>query len=189
MGPNGSISRIPRAFRQWKVGLTIDKADIPFWKTATREMRQAAVGAIAPELGSLDLELGGFYPVTLLNTHRWTAGNTVLVGDACHAMHPARGQGMNVAIRCIDKLVGVLPPPERMQDPSHVADALDSYEQATKPAIDAALAENHALAASRDDLSLNALARSIGHLRAIQADPERRRRHCLAAAGYGDART
>lgn len=186
MGPNGSAGRIPRAFGGWKLGLTIAKSEIEFWKTASKDQRRAAFGAIAPELGELDLSLGGFYPVKLINTHRWSQGNTVLIGDACHAMHPARGQGMNVAIRSLDRLLDYLPARERLNDATHLAEQLRAYEQHVKPGIDAVLAENHALGARRDTLSREDLIRAIDEMKAIQDDPERHAKYCLASAGYGD---
>lgn len=187
MGPNGSISRIPRAFGQWKVGITIRKAEVHFWKTATDKMRKRAIAQKAPELESLDLELGGFYPVKLLNTHRWAQGNTVLVGDACHAMHPARGQGMNVAIRCLAKLVDLLPDVGEMADADIVARRLKAYESGVKPAIDAVLAANHARGEEMDSLDPATIAAAAERLKAINADDELRRRYCLQAAGYGDS--
>lgn len=187
LGPNGSISRIPRAFGHWKVGITIRKSDIHFWKTATAKMRKRAIAQKAPELESLDLELGGFYPVKLLNTHRWASGNTVLVGDACHAMHPARGQGMNVSIRCLAKLVDLLPDVGEMADADIVARRLKAYESGVKPAIDAVLAANHARGEEMDSLDPAIIAAASDRLRAINADTELRRRYCMQAAGYGDS--
>ncbi|MCB2107319.1 MAG: FAD-dependent monooxygenase [Rhodobacteraceae bacterium] len=186
LGPNGSISRIPRAFGGWKVGTTIRKADIAFWKTATLKMRKAAVAKLAPELEALDLEVGGFYPVKLLNTHKWVRGNAVLVGDACHAMHPARGQGMNVAIRCLDKLVNLLPDPKEIADPETVAKRLRAYESGVKPAIDKVLADNHARGQAYDSHDPAVVAESIEMFKAIQQDPERLRTYRMGSAGYAD---
>lgn len=184
LGLHGSASRIPRAFRQWKAGLTIQKSEIPFWKSASRQARKDAFGAIAPPLGSLDYELGGFYPVKLLNTHEWVKGNTVLVGDACHAMHPARGQGMNVAIRGLNKLLSFLPEPKDMGKPELVHRQLRAYESMVKPEIDKALAANHELGSDRDSLDPVVAEKSIAALRAIQDDPAQRRQYIIAAAGY-----
>lgn len=186
MGPNGSISRIPRAFGNWKVGATIRKSDIHFWKTATEKMRKRAIAMRAPELESLDLEVAGFYPVKLLNTHEWVRGNTVLVGDACHAMHPARGQGMNVAIRCLAKLADLLPDVGEMADADIVARRLKAYERGVKPAIDQILAANHARGAETDSLDPDIIAKATDRMRAVADDQEKRRHYCMQAAGYAD---
>lgn len=186
MGPNGSISRIPRAFGAWKLGLVITKPEIAFWKTATLAQRRKAVGRIAPQLEPLAPELGGFYAISLLNTHQWVKGNTVLLGDACHAMHPARGQGMNVAIRSLDQLLALLPEPKDMHRPEVVHAALATYERNAKPITEKVLAENHALGSAREKLGPDYVAKTIESLRAIQADPERHRKYVMDSAGYGD---
>ncbi|MBM3513919.1 MAG: FAD-dependent monooxygenase [Alphaproteobacteria bacterium] len=186
MGPNGSISRIPRAFGAWKLGLVITKDDIAFWKAATLAERRAKVGRIAPQLEPLALELGGFYAITLLNTRNWVKGNTVLLGDACHAMHPARGQGMNVAIRCLDFLTRALPEPADMGRPEVVRAALAAYERNVKPITEKVLAENHALGTARERLGADYVAQTMASLGAIQADPECLRRYTMDSAGYGD---
>ncbi|MBL8629309.1 MAG: FAD-dependent monooxygenase [Rhodospirillaceae bacterium] len=183
-GPKGSISRIPRAFNHWKVGVTIAKSEISFWKNATATERKAAIAGYAPALGELDLSLGGFYPVKLLNTHRWVKGNTVLVGDACHAMHPARGQGMNVSIRCLSKLLPLLPDAKDLGRADLVTRQLETYEQTVKPGIDEFLAANHAVGEDRDTLDPSVAAKTVASLREIQNDPARHQDYCIAAAGY-----
>lgn len=186
MGPQGSIAQIPRAFGAWKIGLPIRKNDIAFWKTATPKMRKAAMVARAPQLEGIDADVGGFYPVKLLNTSQWARGNTVLVGDACHAMHPARGQGMNVSIRCLAKLVNLLPDAQDMDQADLVVRRLKAYETAVKPAIDKVLADNHARGEEMDSLDPAVIARSAAALRMINDDPELLRRYRLQSAGYAD---
>jgi len=186
MGPHGTIARIPRAFGQWKIGLPVRKSDIAFWKTATPKMRKSAIVARAPQLEDIEAEVGGFYPVKLLNTAKWVRGNTVLVGDACHAMHPARGQGMNVSIRCAAKLVNLLPDVGEMVDAEIVSRRLRAYESGVKPAIDKVLADNHVRGEEMDSLDPAVIARSAAALKAIYADTELLRRYRLQSAGYAD---
>ena len=186
MGPNGSLSRIPRIGGMWKVGLPIVKSDVTFWKTATLRMRQTAITSRAPELDGFAAELGGFYPVRLLNTDQWTRSNTVLIGDACHAMHPARGQGMNVAIRCIARLVDLLPAPAELSDAELLAKRLRAYESGTKPAVDKILADNHARGEQMDSLNPGVISAASMALRKIAEDPELLRRYRLQSAGYAD---
>lgn len=186
MGPQGTIAKIPRAFGAWKIGLPIRKADIAFWKTATPKMRHAAIVARAPQLDHIDAEVGGFYPVKLLNTSQWVRGNVVLVGDACHAMHPARGQGMNVSIRCIAKLVNLLPTASDLSDPELVARRLKAYENSVKPAIDKVLADNHARGEEMDSLDPAIIARSAAAMKMINDDAELLRRYRLQSSGYAD---
>jgi len=187
ISPHGTISRIPRAFGGWKVGLPIRKADIAFWKTATPKMRKTAIVRRAPQLENLEAELAGFYPVKLLNTFKWVHGNTVLIGDACHAMHPARGQGMNVSIRCVAKLINLLPDVGDMVDAEIVLRRLRAYESGVKPAIDKLLADNHTRGEEMDSLDADVIARSAAAMKVINADAELLRRYRLQSAGYADA--
>ncbi|MDX2143868.1 MAG: NAD(P)/FAD-dependent oxidoreductase [Rhodospirillaceae bacterium] len=187
MGPQGNLSRIPRTGEHWKIGLPIRKGDIAFWKTATAKMRKGAITARAPQLDSLEAEVAGFYPVKLLNTHKWVHGNTVLLGDACHAMHPARGQGMNMAIRCVAKLVNLLPDVGEMVDAEIVARRLRAYESGVKPAVDKILAENHERGEEMDSLDPDIITRRMEALKVINGDAEMLRRYRLASAGYADA--
>ncbi len=187
MGPHGTLSRIPRTGGHWKVGMSIAKEDIAFWKTATLKMRQQAIAVRAPELEGFAAEVGGFYPVKLLNTDQWTRGNTVLLGDACHAMHPARGQGMNVAIRCLARLVDLLPDAADFANAEILGKRLRAYESGTKPAVDKVLADNHARGEQMDSRDPAVIATSAAALRKIADDPEFLRRYCMQSAGYADS--
>jgi 2-polyprenyl-6-methoxyphenol hydroxylase-like FAD-dependent oxidoreductase len=184
LGAAGSASRIPRAFGGWKIGTTIASSAIGFWKSASLAERRAAFAAIAPPLEPLEFEFAGFYHVKLLNTHRWVRGNTVLVGDACHAMHPARGQGMNVALRCLAELIESLPPVDEFDSPDVLADSLSRYEARVKPTIDPVLGENHAHGAAGDSLEPERRRQLIDRLTAIQDDAARLSGYIRAAAGY-----
>ncbi|MBL8642347.1 MAG: FAD-dependent monooxygenase, partial [Rhodospirillaceae bacterium] len=117
---------------------------------------------------------------------RWAHGNTVLIGDACHAMHPARGQGMNVSIRCVAKLMNLLPDVGEMVDVEMVARRLRAYESSVKPAIDKVLADNHARGEEMDSLDPAVIARSAAAMKVIQNDAEMLRRYRLVSAGYAD---
>ena len=187
MSAHGACSRIPRTGGMWKVGLPIQKSEIAFWKTATMRMRQSALAQRAPELDGFAAELGGFYPVKLINTAQWARGNTVLLGDACHAMHPARGQGMNVAIRCIARLIDLLPDPADLADAETVAKRLRAFEAGTKPAVDKVLAENHARGEQMDSLDAGVVAATSQAMQKIAEDPELLRRYRMQSAGYADA--
>ncbi|MBL8630716.1 MAG: FAD-dependent monooxygenase [Rhodospirillaceae bacterium] len=186
MGSHGTLTKVPRAFGGWKIGFPIRKSDIAFWKTATPKLRRNAIAARAPHLEHLEAEVGGFYPVKLVNTDRWVQGNTVLVGDACHAMHPARGQGMNVAIRCLAKMLPLLPDPSDLANADVLHQRLKAYESSVKPAIDKVLADNHARGEEMDSLDAAVIARSAAAMKMINDNPEMLRRYRLQSAGYAD---
>ena len=91
MSDNGGVGRIPRMNGQWKIGIAIDKADVPRWKSSGQAERKRLLAERAPPLKVMDTEVVGFYPVIRRETDRWVQGTTVLLGDARHTVHPARG--------------------------------------------------------------------------------------------------
>jgi len=186
IGPKGTMGRIPRMGNKWKIGVPIHKRDIAWWKNSNADNRRAIIADRAPPIKDMKTIVGGFYPITLLNTTEWVRGNTVLLGDACHAMHPARGQGMNVAIRCLARLVDYLPNPEDMSNPSLVAARLKAYEAEVKPLMDIVLAENAARADDMDTQDYKVLSVMQDRLRTIQSNTDLSIKYRMASAGYGD---
>ncbi len=48
------------------------------------------------------------YPIHLVHAQRYYAKNLVLVGDAAHSIHPIAGQGLNLGLRDVACLAGLL---------------------------------------------------------------------------------
>src|SRR3546814_18836154 len=48
------------------------------------------------------------YPLSALNASRYVDRRLALIGDAAHAIHPIAGPGMNLGIRDVAALAGVL---------------------------------------------------------------------------------
>ncbi|MEQ9445142.1 MAG: NAD(P)/FAD-dependent oxidoreductase [Rhodospirillaceae bacterium] len=186
MSRYGGVSRIPRMNGQWKVGLSITKDEIARWKTTTSEQRKALLAARAPVLGDLETEVAGFYPVIRRETADWAKGTTVLVGDACHTIHPTRGQGMNFGVRCAAQLFDYLPDPADMADAALVTRQLKAYEAAVKPLTDAQLEDNHQSGLYADSAGPERLEAEVPALRAIAADPDAYFRYRMTMAGYPD---
>lgn len=60
-------------------------------------------------LGALRVDGGRWgYPVVLTLAERVAADRLVLVGDAAHAIHPIAGQGLNLGIRDVIELAGLI---------------------------------------------------------------------------------
>lgn len=184
LSPRGGVGRIPRMGGQWKIGMAIDKAEIKDWKALDQDGRRRRIAERAPALEMLETEVAGFYPVIRRETDRWVQGTTVLVGDACHTVHPARGQGMNFGIRCAARLFDFLPDPSDMADAALVARQLAAYETAVKPITDAQLEDNHERGLNMDIPDAGRAEREIPELRAIAADPDAHFRYRMIMAGY-----
>ena len=182
----GGVSRIPRMGGQWKIGLSINKDEIGRWKSSTQDDRRALIADRAPALEALETEVAGFYPVIRRETARWVKGTTVLLGDACHTIHPARGQGMNFCIRNAARLFEFLPEPREMLDAALVAGRLAEYEAAVKPAVDVHFAENHEYGLTMDAAGPERARAEIPALRAIAENPEASFRYRMTMAGYPD---
>jgi len=123
----------------------------------------------------------------MVNAERWTDGNAVLLGDACHALHPGQSQGMNVAIRSVASLA------ERLVDswadgvPPHsdaVATLLAAFEAEHRPPIADRLEANHQRGLQMDNMDAAGVERTRAALSAVAADPEKLRAYCMNAAGY-----
>lgn len=171
-----------------KVTLPIGEEGIPWWRKSTASERSAALAKRAGVLEAFDSEIGGFYPVKRIHVHEYVKGNVVLVGDAAHAMHPARGQGLNMGIASLPRLIECLPPPDRIGDPAAVRAALARYQGEQKPLYDRILARNHeaalAMESTADGDAAAAIAMQDHQIRRIHQTPELRKRHLLEAAGY-----
>ena len=184
LGPGVSVSRIPRINNHWKVGFNIKKDDVPFWRKSSMEQRAEILASKSPCMAGLETELAGFYPVQMIHCEKWTVGTTVLLGDAAHALHPARGQGMSVAIRSVRDLLTFLPDPGDFAA-EKIATSVAAYEAAVRPGMEAVLAENHQRALQSHDQQSdpsNGLAKKLA---GIQADADRHYAYRMQSAGYG----
>ncbi len=186
LSPNGGVGRIPRMAGQWKIGMAIDKADIAKWKASTNDDRKRLMARRAPPLEQMDTEVAGFYPVIRRETARWVKGTTVLLGDACHTVHPARGQGMNFGIRCAGRLFDYLPEPKDLADSALVAQRLAQYEADVKPITDEQLDENHYRGLLMDASDSERMAAELTELREIAQDDGKHFRYRMTMAGYAD---
>lgn len=69
-------------------------------------MLQTKVGAAPGRLSSVQLQ--GLFPLQLALAERFIGHRSVLIGNACHTLHPVAGQGYNLGVRDIIDLVHCL---------------------------------------------------------------------------------
>ncbi|MEC0210941.1 NAD(P)/FAD-dependent oxidoreductase [Paenibacillus ehimensis] len=77
------------------------------------EALQALLHSLYPRLKDEVAQIADFkqvqsVPAFYLHTPKWAVDGAVLLGDACHALSPALGQGMNLAIQGAMELAGTL---------------------------------------------------------------------------------
>jgi len=182
--PAGVISVIPRTGGRWKIGLPVPPADLPGWRKAGVEEIAGHFAEWIPEIAGVRPEFAGVYPITRMTAAKWTAGNLVLLGDACNTLHPGRSQGMNVAMRAAQRLASTLAADGVPPTGEQLARRLADYEAEVKPPMDARLADNHERGLEMDRLDPRETRRMQSRMAEIAADPDSHRRYCLASAGY-----
>ena len=171
-----------------KVTLPVGKEGIPWWKTSSKEEKAEVLAERANIFEDFEAEIAGFYPVRMIHSIDYAFGNTVLIGDAAHSIHPARGQGLNMGIASLPRLVNCLPSSEEITDPEKVKSALQNYQHQQKPLYDRIIARNHQAAMDMEmgaeDNAEKFIHRQNSQIRQIQDQPDLRRLHLLEATGY-----
>ncbi len=174
-----------------KVTLPVGAEGTAWWKKSTPAERAQVLAERAAVLRDFESEIAGFYQARLLHCHEYVKGNVALIGDAAHSIHPARGQGLNMGIQSLPKLIDALPAPTKVGKPDIVTWDLQLYQDYQKPLYDRISARNHEAALLMDasteggDGDVAELMRQQDErIRQIHRQPELRRLHLLEATGY-----
>jgi len=171
-----------------KVTLPVGAEGIAWWKKSTKQNRTDVLRRRAEVLEEFDSEIAGFYPVKMIHTHEYARGNVVLIGDAAHSIHPARGQGLNMGIYSLANLIRHLPQPKDISKPDKVKASLQQYQNVQKPLFDQLIAKNHESALNMDSTAEGEVEGIImqqdERLRLVHNDPNLRRQHLLDSTGY-----
>ena len=178
------VAVIPRTGGGCKIGIPVDPDDIGTWRSADPVELERKVRALAPHLDVSGVRYADVYPPVFLRAEKWVSDNVVLIGDACHAIHPARSQGMNVAIRCVDELANALKRCAGSMATDTLRRALADYERKLRPSIDAMLEQNHEHGLAMDRSGADDYARTCASLKGVQANPALRTAFTMNAAGY-----
>ena len=181
-GPT-SVAVIPRTGGNLKIGVPVEPGEIGFWKAATSTDITSRLAALVPSLKNLNPEPMQFYPVQRVTAGDWTKGNAILLGDACFAMHPARSQGMNIAIRAVDALGKHLDRIGR-PEPDAFAACFATFEAEFRPALQPILDKNHQYGLAMDAMDAGVLSAFADRLRAINSDPDLKHQMVMEQAGY-----
>jgi len=187
-GDNGQLVIQQRMDGRIKVTMPVADEGIPWWKKSTNEDRQKIIGSIAPELADSEFELAGFYPVRMIHAIEYAIGNTVLIGDAAHAIHPARGQGLNMGIASLKTHLPLIPSPEDIGNPDAVMLALSVFQRIQKPLNERIIARNHSAAMEMemgaDENRAFVLKKSNAAIKQMAGDLKIRELHMNEATGY-----
>jgi len=117
-------------------------------------------------------------PIARMHTSQYFKGNTVLIGNAIHAIHPITGQGMNLALEDVGELVPALE--SFFSGEKSLSDVLSHYQYVRHPINETVVNYGHKLATTyhqRDafagsiDLKIQGSSRDEEALRRLQSVP------------------
>ena len=180
----GIVTMIPRAAGGCKIGLTINRDEVKEWKKMNDEDYTKFIGSLVPEYKSLPMYSAGIYPPSMIIAKRWTKGNFILIGDACHGLHPGRSQGMNTTIKCINQLVKLLPKPGNFNK-TNVCKALETYQSLMMTEVSHLLESNHKMGLAMDNFNRETKVAEIKKYIELEKDQEKGFTYRMNSAGYG----
>ena len=180
----GIVTMIPRSKGGCKIGLTIDRNEVKEWKKMSNEDYTNFIGSLVPEYKSLPMYSAGIYPPSMIIAKRWIKDNLVLIGDACHGLHPGRSQGMNTTIKCIDELVKLLPEYTDFNK-QRVAEVLEIYQKKMQGEISHLLQSNHKMGLAMDKFDRKSKIAEIKKYIELEQDQEKGINYRMNSAGYG----
>ena len=180
----GIVTMIPRAKGGCKIGLTIDRSEIKEWKKMGPDDHRKFIGSLVNQYKDLQMVSAGIYPPSMIMAKNWTKDNMVLIGDACHGLHPGRSQGMNTTIKCIDQLVTLLPEPENITQKT-VIKSLETYQDQMRNEINHLLHSNHQMGLSMDKFDKEQKLKEIHKYIELEKNQKKGVTYRMNSAGYG----
>jgi 2-polyprenyl-6-methoxyphenol hydroxylase-like FAD-dependent oxidoreductase len=175
---------VPRTGGGWKLGVPVPKSDLKFWKNAGPDDVIDWFAAQIPDIRFSDPTAVTFYPVQMVSALPWVSDNVVVIGDACHAMHPARGLGMNIGLRCVDELATALEGCGERPGADDLCKSARDFEAGTAPMIRAIEEENHRQGILMDEAGAMPVVAVQEFLQSIAGDRERLSAFRLQLSGY-----
>ncbi|MFA9500570.1 FAD-dependent oxidoreductase [Mannheimia sp. E30BD] len=85
------------------------------------------------ELGNIEVQATGAFPLTRQHAQHYVKNGVVLVGDAAHTINPLAGQGVNLGFKDVKALLEVLEQAVKKGENFASETVLKRYEQKRKP--------------------------------------------------------
>jgi 2-polyprenyl-6-methoxyphenol hydroxylase-like FAD-dependent oxidoreductase len=180
----GSVLVVPRTGGGWKLGVPVPKSDLKFWKNAAPDDIKDWFSSQIPDIRFSEPTAATFYPVQMVSARPWVKENVVVIGDACHALHPARGLGMSMGLRCVDELATALANCGDKPTANELCASAKDFEAQTAPMIRAIEEENHRQGILMDEAGAMPVPAVHEFLKSIAGDPNRLSAYRLQLAGY-----
>ncbi len=178
------VSLIPRTGGETKVGFPVSPEDIAFWKTESEESLHRRLAEWCPGVSFESLAFGAIYPpVSQQSASYQGEGAFALIGDARHAMHPARSMGMNTCFRVADQLAESLSGLKSGFSEAQVLPLLSEFEARFAQELTPRLAENHAAGLQMDTIAGSGFIALKTQLRSAAEDTRILNAMALKAAG------
>ncbi len=178
------VSMIPRTGGDTKVGFPVAVDELPFWRTEPTAALKQRLAEWCPQVEFESLEFGAVYPPVSQQSEAYDGeGAVALIGDARHAMHPARSMGMNTCFRVADQLAGLLGTLKPGFSEREALPLLSQFEAQFSEELAPRLAENHAAGLQMDTVDGDGFAALTAQLSAAAADPDILQVMALKAAG------
>lgn len=178
------VSLIPRTGGATKVGFPVSTEEIGFWKTASEDAWKRRLSEWCPAVEFESLAFGAIYPPVSQQSEPYRGeGAVVLIGDARHAMHPARSMGMNTCFRVADQLADSLGGLSSGFSEAEVLSSLSDFEVRFEQELTPRLAENHAAGLQMDTITGGGFVELREQLKLAAGDERILRAMALKAAG------
>jgi 2-polyprenyl-6-methoxyphenol hydroxylase-like FAD-dependent oxidoreductase len=164
------LSLIPRTGGGTKIGFPIAVEELAFWRDAPESQLHEQLREWCPSLDFETLAFGALYPPVSQQSGAYEGeGAAVLMGDARHAMHPARSMGMNTCFRVADQLANMIAALPTGFSERQVLSILQQFDRQFARDLAPILSENHAAGLQMDTIAGDGFADLTGQLRAASS--------------------
>jgi 2-polyprenyl-6-methoxyphenol hydroxylase-like FAD-dependent oxidoreductase len=167
---NRMLSLIPRTGGGTKIGFPIAVEELALLRDVPESQLHEQLREWCPILDFETLAFGALYPPVSQQSGAYEGeGAAVLMGDARHAMHPARSMGMNTCFRVADQLANMIAELRPGFSERQVLPILQQFDRQFERNLAPILADNHAAGLQMDTIAGDGFADLTGQLRAASS--------------------